>query len=979
MSESAYTDNLKFIRIDNLNKLIIAHLNINSIRNKFDFLVNKIEGNVDILMISETKLDESFPTGQFLIDGFHEPVRLDRNRNGGGILLYIREDVPFKVLSHESLPTEGFFVEINLHSKKWLLSCSYNPEKGNIKNHLRALSTSLDIYSTHFDHFIVLGDFNVAIDNIDMKEFCQMYNLKSLIRVPTCFKNPENPSCIDLILTNSPRSFQSSCAIETGLSDFHKMTVAVMKTSFQKLKPRIVSYRNYNSFDNEEYRDNLIEELSKQSFEKNSLHKFLDTCRTVLDKQAPRKKKYVRGNHSPFMNKELSKAIMTRTRLRKKYLKNRTLLNQKQFNRQRNNCVKLLRKTKKQYYSNLNEKNVIDNKKFWKTVKPFLSNKTIKSSSITLVENDKILKEEGIIAETFNTFFTNIVTNLKIPPYITNDSNKTFESTDDAITAIMEKYKTHPSITTITNFIQNRFSFEFKPIERETVIKDIRSLKTSTACQDSDIPTKIVRENDEIFADFIHPAFNESIIESELFPSCLKNADVTPVFKKGAKSKVDNYRPVSILPNISKLFERPLFNQMSLYFDQILSDYQCGFRKGFNPQHCLIAMIEKWRSSNDEGKSFGALLTDLSKAFDCLSHELLIAKLAAYGFKRSALKVIYSYLSDRKQRTKINIFYSAWQDILSGVPQGSILGPLLFNIFICDLFLTLKDTAFASYADDNTPYTTGKNINDVIINLEKAGENMFKWFTDNQMKANADKCHLILNCSDQQKIKINGEYIKSSDCEKLLGIKIDKSLNFNKHVEGLCQKASQKMHALSRVTPYMSVSKKRILMNAFFTSQFSYCPLVWMFHSRSLNSRINKLHERCLRIIYSDKNSSFKELLDKDRSVSVHTRNLQTLAIEMFKVSNNIAPKIFSDIFSFRHENDYNLRHTSEFNIRNVRTVYNGTETVSFLGPKIWDLVPQDIKQKKSLAGFKNAIKLWKPTNCPCRLCKKYIAGVGFI
>ena len=283
--------------------------------------------------------------------------------------------------------------------------------------------------------------------------------------------------------------------------------------------------------------------------------------------------------------------------------------------------------------------------------------------------------------------------------------------------------------------------------------------------------------------------------------------DVTPVFKKGLKSKVDNYRPVSILPNISKLFERPLFDQISSFFDEILSDYQCGFRKGFNPQHCLIAMIEKWRSCNDFGKSFGALLTNLSKAFDCLSHELIIAKLAAYGFKKSALKVMYSYLSERKQRTKINIFYSVWQDILSGVPQGSMLDPLLFNIFLRDLFLTIQHTDFASYADDNTPYTTGACVNDVIDKLEKTANDMFNWFTENEMKANADNCHFILNCSDQKQIKINNETIKSSNCEKLLGIQIDKKLTINKHVGNLCKKASRKRHALARITPYMSIKK----------------------------------------------------------------------------------------------------------------------------------------------------------------------------
>ena len=153
MSNSPYAENLNFICKDNLKKLIIAHLNKNSIGNKFDFLVDKIKGNVDIMLISETKLDNSFPNGQFLVDGFNELIRLDRNKNGGGILLFIREDILTKVLSFETSPIEGFFIEIKLYKKKWLLCCSYNPDSNNIKNHLSALSVSLDIYSSQYEHF----------------------------------------------------------------------------------------------------------------------------------------------------------------------------------------------------------------------------------------------------------------------------------------------------------------------------------------------------------------------------------------------------------------------------------------------------------------------------------------------------------------------------------------------------------------------------------------------------------------------------------------------------------------------------------------------------------------------------------------------------------------------------------------------------------------------------------------------------------
>ena len=390
-------------------------------------------------------------------------------------------------------------------------------------------------------------------------------------------------------------------------------------------------------------------------------------------------------------------------------------------------------------------------------------------------------------------------------------------------------------------------------------------------------------------------------------------------------------------------------------------------------------MLEKWKSSVDKRKTFGVLLTELSKAFDCLSHDLIIAKLNAYGFGLSALNLMQSYLSERKQRTKVNQDYSSWEEILFGVPQGSILGPILLNVFLSDLFLILNNIDFASYANDNTIYTTGENIDEVIFSLQESSKKLFKWFTDNQMKTNDDKCHLIVSTTEATEIQIGDYSIKNSDNEKLLGVYIDNKLNFDYHVDQLCKKASKKLRALARVTPYMNLEKKKVVMNSFFNAQFNYCPLIWMLHSRKNNNKIKYLHERCLRLIYSDKKSSYENLLEKDHSVSIHHKNIQALAIEMFKVKNKLCSEITSNIFMERKNNHYNLRNPSYFITPQVNSVYHGTESLSYLGPKIWEIVSEDLKQKKSLNSFKEAIKLWKPNDCPCRLCKIYIDGVGFI
>ena len=226
------------------------------------------------------------------------------------------------------------------------------------------------------------------------------------------------------------------------------------------------------------------------------------------------------------------------------------------------------------------------------------------------------------------------------------------------------------------------------PVTYDDVLKIVNTLDTAKASQQSDIPTKTLKQNSDYFAEYFYENINQCISKS-MFPSDLKLADVTPVYKKKPKNFLDNYRSVSILSNISKIYERCIYDQIQFFFDSLLSKYQCGFRRDYNAQHCLITLIEKWKKSVDNGGAFSALLTDLSKAFDFLPHGFLSAKLDAYCFDKSSLKLIHSYLSKRKQRVKINDTYSSWSKVLFGVPQGSILGPLssIFSYAICFTFL----------------------------------------------------------------------------------------------------------------------------------------------------------------------------------------------------------------------------------------------------------------------------------------------------
>ena len=410
------SDILNNIRKENIDRLIVAHLNINSIRNKFELLVDSISGKVDILMLSETKLDASFPRGQFFIKGYTNPYRLDRTANGGGILLYIREDIPSTLVNFPGATgdIENLFVEINLRKKKWLLGCCYNPHKRMISSFLDIMKKRLNYHSSKYENFLIMGDFNSETKEKDMLEFCELYHLCNLIKEPTCFKNPINPSCIDLLLTNKKMCFQNSKALETNLSDFHKMTLTVLKAYYKKSKPTKITYRNYKNFNNEAFRNIVVEQMAKLCEGTADCSIMKNFVIATLDRLAPKKTKYVRANEKPFMNKIMRKAIMRRSYLRNKFLREKTTINREAYKKQRNYCVSLLRNVKSEYFNSLNMNKITDNKAFWKTIGPYFREKSNESSKTTLKEEEKIVSNPEVTCNIFNDFFSNIVKNLDL-------------------------------------------------------------------------------------------------------------------------------------------------------------------------------------------------------------------------------------------------------------------------------------------------------------------------------------------------------------------------------------------------------------------------------------------------------------------------------------------------------------------------------------------------------------------------------------
>ena len=490
--------NLQLLKQNYHSNPFISYFNINFLSNKIDALrqICKISP-LEILCVDETKLDSSFPNSQFRIDGYiFPPDRRDRDNHGGEKIVFIREGLITKRLENlETKISETICLELTVSNKKWFILFAYRPPQENNKyTFFNVLNETLSKAVNSYENIIVIGDLNIDVSDPDkdrnsyLSDFVDTFSLSNLINRKTCHKNLTGTT-IDIMLTNRPNCFQKTSTVVTGLSDFHRMIISCLKTTFKKIPPKKIIFRDYKKFDEQNFLYDLDQQMIKGIFfeEKNMYETFSDTFKHALLKE-----KIVRGNNAAFMTKELRKAIMNKSRLKKKYQDSPSRENFKNWKKTENKCNKLCRKAKKNHFRNITESNLNSNNKFWQFVKPFLTNKgVIGTDFISIKKDNQFIDNEIELVEMFNSHYINVVENMTgIPPDISPlyDLQK---NDGYCVKQIIKKFENHPSIVEIKKNINMVEKFTIKEATVSDINTLLKSVNTKKATGPDNIPPQI--------------------------------------------------------------------------------------------------------------------------------------------------------------------------------------------------------------------------------------------------------------------------------------------------------------------------------------------------------------------------------------------------------------------------------------------------------------------------------------------------------
>ena len=766
--------------------LSIASLNIQHLLPKLSELKFHLSHSTSpkILGLCETYLHDNIKDNELQIRNYKFERKDRQGKKGGGIITYINENILYKRrYDIEINDIESIWLQIFCKNcKSFLVNFVYRPPNSN-QAWIDLYDAQLDIADCSNQVYFLLGDFNIKyvygnnqdiFNNTKWADITVKFGLEQLIKNPTRISKTSS-TIIDHIYTNCSDNIKEVFTSELAISDHYPicMTYFTNLNLAKKSNHTIIKYRSFKKFDELAFQSDLLysglEYLETVIDPNDALNVFYDILNITLSKHAPIKEKRVKHKHQvDWFTAEIKSSILERDYCKK-------VGNHSKYKIIRNKISSLLKKSKRDFFNNA----IKDNKNpsyLWKNLKD-ISN---------LNHPNKIELPQKIVVSDVE-----VDDNLNI----VNELNKHFISISSLITKTSFSNENFSDLKKHLDFKLENNTFDIKFITPFEVRKIIDKLDINKSTGLDGIGPKNLKYCGDIITPCIASIINNSI-SSGIFPDKLKEARVLPIFKSGIKEEAENYRPISILPTISKIYERHIATQIHSYFENtdIIHKRQSGFRKHHSCNTALTRLIDAWIKYVDCGQLVGAVFLDLRKAFDLVDHQILIYKLKLYHFSEKTIKLFESYLSNRRQMVKVGNIQSDMLTVKSGVPQGSILGPLLFLLYINDITFSCQESNIDLYADDSTLYESGFDLSEIQNKLQSNLNSIIDWCVINNMSLHPKKtkCMLIgsrykLKNTNMLNLRINDTILENVTVQKMLGVFIDNNLNWHAHIDYVCK------------------------------------------------------------------------------------------------------------------------------------------------------------------------------------------------
>ena len=953
----------------NSGELSFLHLNIRSIRNKFDALtnyLNSLDHKFAIIALTETWLNVN-DNDNFEIPGYKSSKLIRRNKIRRGICIFTRDDLKVKlrddlVPENNTGEMEALFIEIiNERSKNIIVGMIYKPPNNrfnNFDNDLKTILTKLDKWDKPC---YIMGDFNINLLKYDCCNFANHFfnQLSSsgympLITKPTRITK-STATLIDNIFTNNlSRTEHSSGILINDISDhlpiftiteYNILDQHGTMTESNRYSTRKISTKSLESFSRKLQSFDWRSVLSKND-PTESYTVFLEEFFGLYDRFFPiknNKSNSSKRSNNQWISKGLKKSSKRKEALYKKFLKNPTQQNEQAYKRYRNKLNHLIRIAKKRYYSEKFSQARNDTKSTWNTINDLLGRK--KSCNALprtfLNNNNDEVSDPKLIANEFNDFFVNVGPNLA----------KKFSRESD------EFYKFLKGSYNDSMFLYNT--------NCEEITKVIDKMACKSSCGVDGISSKVVKYVAQYISIPLSHIFNLTFTTGKI-PNDMKVALVTPVYKASEQNVFSNYRPISVLPCFSKILEKLMYKRLIDYINKhdILTSCQYGFRSKHSTNHAIIELVDKITKAIENNEFTVGIFLDLSKAFDTVNHSILLKKLYFYGIRGKCHSWIADYLSNRKQIVKYNDVRSSEMTITCGVPQGSILGPLLFLIYINDLNNSTSKLSAILFADDTNLFCSGKDLQELesIVNTQLTG--VQEWLTLNQLTLNIKKSKFIIFKSHKKQLKrqlhlqLSGNDLQRVEESKFLGIIIDQHLTWKNHIEYVVKKIIRTTGLLCRIRFYIDQSLLIMLYNSLIYPYLHYGNIVWANNYPTRLDRLFKLQKKILRIItFSSYSAPSFSLFTRLGLLNIFQINDFLIGSFSFSLNNKVLPIYFDDFcIENARVHEHNTRESKHLHKIFRRTNYGKFSTRNKI-IEIWNRIPLNIKNSSSIKLFNKRLK----------------------